>query len=56
VIEWQSASKGLSVTVERWVYDAQENLVYRDTFVSEYDARRAAYHYGPGYEPPQETE
>ena len=56
VIEWQSASKGLSVTVERWVYDAQENLLYRDTFVSEYDARRAAYHYGPGYEPPEETE
>jgi vancomycin resistance protein YoaR len=56
VIEWQSASKGLAVTVERWVYNAQGDLVYRDTFVSEYDARRAAYHYGPGYEPPEETE
>ncbi|MGD1993514.1 MAG: VanW family protein [Anaerolineae bacterium] len=56
VIEWQSASKGLSVTVQRWVYDAQEDLIHRDTFVSEYDARRAAYHYGPGYEPPEETD
>jgi len=52
VIEWQSASNGLTATVERRVYDAGGNLLYHDTFVSRYAPRRAAYHYGPGYEPP----
>lgn len=53
VIRWQSAQEGLTATVERWVYDAEGNLLYRDTFVSQYAPRRAAYHYGPGYEPPE---
>jgi vancomycin resistance protein YoaR len=57
VIKWQSAVGGLTATVERWVYDASGDVLHHDTFVSEYEPRRAAYHYGPGYEPPgQETE
>jgi len=54
VIRWQSAVDGLTATVERWVYDAAGDLLYRDTFVSQYAPRRAAYHYGPGYEPPED--
>ena len=54
VIQWQSAVNGLTATVERRVYDAAGNLLYHDTFVSKYAPRRAAYHYGPGYEPPGE--
>ncbi|HHH41567.1 MAG TPA: hypothetical protein ENK56_06135, partial [Chloroflexi bacterium] len=53
VIEWQTAQNGLTATVERWVYDAAGNLLYHDTFVSQYAPRRAAYHYGPGYQPPE---
>ena len=56
VIRWQSAVNGLTATVERQVYDAAGNLLYHDTFVSQYAPRRAAYHYGPGYEPPEEKE
>jgi hypothetical protein len=46
---------GLTATVERKVYDAEGNLIHKDAFVSEYAPRRAAYHYGPGYEPPEEA-
>ncbi len=56
VIRWQSAVNGLTATVERRVYDAAGNLLHHDTFVSQYAPRRAAYHYGPGYEPPEEEE
>ncbi len=56
VIKWQSAVGGLTATVERWVYDESGDVLHHDTFVSEYEPRRAAYHYGPGYEPPEETE
>lgn len=52
VVEWQTAQNGLTATVERWVYDAAGNLLYHDRFVSKYTPRRAAYHYGPGYQPP----
>jgi vancomycin resistance protein YoaR len=54
VIRWQSAVDGLTATVERRVYDAAGDVLYHDTIVSEYAPRRAAYHYGPGYEPPEE--
>jgi len=54
VIRWQSAVDGLTAIVKRRVYDADGDLLYDDTFVSEYAPRRAAYHYGPGYEPPEE--
>ncbi len=54
VIKWQSPVDGLTATVERWVYDASGDVLHHDTFVSEYEPRRAAYHYGPGYEPPEE--
>jgi vancomycin resistance protein YoaR len=54
VIRWQSAVDGLTATVERRVYDAAGGVLYHDTFVSEYAPRRAAYHYGPGYEPLEE--
>jgi vancomycin resistance protein YoaR len=54
VIRWQSAIDGLTATIERWVYDAADGVLYHDTFVSKYAPRRAAYHYGPGYEPPVE--
>lgn len=53
VVEWQTAQKGFTAKVERWVYDAAGNLLYHDVFVSKYAPRRAAYHYGPGYQPPQ---
>jgi vancomycin resistance protein YoaR len=54
VIKWQSAVGGLTATVERRVYAAEGNLLYHNIFVSKYAPRRAAYHYGPGYEPPEE--
>jgi vancomycin resistance protein YoaR len=54
VIRWQSAVDGLTATVERRVYNAAGDLLYHDTFVSQYAPRRAAYHYGPGYEPPED--
>jgi vancomycin resistance protein YoaR len=54
VVQWQSAVSGLTATVERRVYDAAGNLLYDDAFVSQYAPRRAAYRYGPGYEPPEE--
>jgi vancomycin resistance protein YoaR len=52
VIRWQSAVDGLTATIERRVYDAGGALKAHDTFVSTYDPRRAAYHHGPGYQPP----
>jgi vancomycin resistance protein YoaR len=54
VKRWQSAVGGLTATIERMVYDKDGNLLRHDTFVSKYAPRRAAYHYGPGYEPPEE--
>jgi vancomycin resistance protein YoaR len=56
VSQWQSAVKGLTATVGRLVYDAQGGLLYNNAFVSEYASRSAAYHYGPGYEPPEQEE
>jgi hypothetical protein len=53
VKKWQSEVGGLTATIERMVYDREENLIRHDTFVSKYAPRRAAYHYGPGYEPPE---
>jgi vancomycin resistance protein YoaR len=52
VTKWQSAVGGLTATIERWVYDAGGDVLHHDTFVSKYEPRRAAYHYGPGYQPP----
>jgi vancomycin resistance protein YoaR len=54
VIQWQSAVNGLTATVGRRVLDAEGGLLYDDVFVSKYGARRASYHYGPGYQPPPE--
>ncbi len=54
VIEWQTAQGGLTATFERWVYDANDNLLWHNTYVSRYAPRRAAYRYGPGYTPPVE--
>lgn len=56
VIKWQSEVGGLTATIERRVYDAAGNLISHDTFVSKYAPRRAAYHYGPGYTPPESAE
>jgi vancomycin resistance protein YoaR len=56
VKRWQSAVGGLTATVERYVYDVQGNVIYHNTFVSRYAPRREAYHYGPGYEPPEEPD
>lgn len=56
VIRWQSAVNGLTATIRRRVYDAAGNLLYDDLFISKYEPRRAAYHYGPGYEPPVNEE
>jgi len=53
VVKWQSAVDGLTATIERRVYDSSGDMLYHDTFVSEYEPRRAAYHYGLGYEPPE---
>ncbi len=54
VIKWQSAVSGLTATIVRRVYDGAGGLLYNDVIVSKYAPRRAAYHYGPGYEPPEE--
>ncbi len=54
VIKWQSAVDGLTATIVRRVRDAAGGLIYDDVIVSKYAPRRAAYHYGPGYEPPEE--
>ena len=53
VTKWQSAVGGLTATIERFVYDGSGEVLHHDTFVSEYEPRRAAYHYGPGYEAPE---
>jgi len=52
VTKWQSAVDGLTATIERTVFDASGEVLHEDTFVSEYEPRRAAFHYGPGYKPP----
>jgi vancomycin resistance protein YoaR len=52
VIKWQSEVGGLTATIERWIYDESGEVLHHDTFVSEYAPRPAAYHYGPGYQPP----
>lgn len=39
---------------QRRVYDAEGSVIRHDTFVSKYAPRRALYHYGPGYELPEE--
>lgn len=54
VKQWQTAVNGLTATVVRRVYDAAGHLLYKDTFVSKYAPRRAAYRYGPGYTPPEQ--
>jgi vancomycin resistance protein YoaR len=56
VTKWQSAVDGLTATIERTVYEENGELLYEDTFTSKFEPRRAAYHYGPGYEPPEETD
>jgi len=56
VTKWQSAVDGLTAIIERQVRDANGQLKYEDTFVSKFEPRRAAYHYGPGYKPPTETD
>ncbi|MCP4540963.1 MAG: hypothetical protein GY832_27830 [Chloroflexi bacterium] len=56
VIKWQSAVNGMTATIGRRVLDAEGNQVYSDSFVSTYSSRRAAYHHGPGYVPPQDGE
>jgi len=55
VKQWQTAVNGLTATIVRRVYNAAGNLLYKDTFVSRYAPRRAVYHYGPGYVPPEEV-
>ncbi len=56
VVRWQSATAGLTATIQRRVLDADGNVIYDDVFVSKYAARRAAYHHGPDYEPPASGE
>lgn len=56
VTRWQSAVDGLTARIERQVRDANGHLKYEDTFVSKFEPRRAAYHYGPGYQPPTQTD
>jgi vancomycin resistance protein YoaR len=56
VIKWQSAVDGLTAIVSRRVLNAAGKLIIDDSFVSRYDPRRAAYHYGPGYVPSGEED
>jgi vancomycin resistance protein YoaR len=51
VKRWQSAVDGLTAVVYRKVLDADGNPLFSDSFVSQYDARRAVYRHGPGYVP-----
>ena len=53
VTKWQSSVGGLTATIERTIYDRSGEVLDRDTFVSKYEPRRAAYHYGPGYQAPE---
>lgn len=53
VTKWQSSVDGLTATIERTVYDGSGEILHEDTFVSKYEPRRTAYHYGPGYQPPE---
>lgn len=53
VREWQSAVDGLTATIRRRVYDADGKTIYNETIVNRFAPRRAAYRYGPGYEPPE---
>lgn len=56
VTKWQSAVDGLTAIIERQVREVNGQLKYEDTFVSKFEPRRAAYHYGPGYQPPTQTD
>jgi vancomycin resistance protein YoaR len=56
VTRWQSAVNGLTATVVRKVYAEDGSPILNDTFVSRYAPRRASYRYGPGYEPPVESD
>lgn len=56
VSRWQSEVDGLTATIHRRIYDVEGELLSEETFVSKFEPRRAVYHYGPGYEPPQQTD
>jgi vancomycin resistance protein YoaR len=55
VTRWQSAVDGLTAKIQRTVVAAGGDILFENTFVSPYAPRRAAYRYGPGYEPPPDA-
>ena len=52
----ETAHNGLRATLGRVVHDADGNVMYRDTFVSDFVPWPARYLYGPGYDPPADAE
>lgn len=52
----EKAHDGLHATLGRVVYDAEGNVMYRDTFVSDFVPWPARYLYGPGFDPPADAE
>jgi vancomycin resistance protein YoaR len=51
----ESAHNGLSATLGRIVRDGEGNVMYEDTFVSNFVPWPARYLYGPGYTPPADA-
>lgn len=52
----ERARDGVRATLGRVVYDAEGNVMYRDSFVSNFVPWPARYLYGPGFDPPADAE
>jgi hypothetical protein len=56
VVQDERPINGLKATLGRIVRDAEGNVLYDDTFVSNFVPWPARYRYGPGYIPPDNAE
>ncbi|MGC9396346.1 MAG: VanW family protein [Anaerolineae bacterium] len=56
VVRDERPINGLKATLRRIVRDAEGNVLYDDTFVSNFVPWPARYRYGPGYIPPDDAE
>jgi vancomycin resistance protein YoaR len=56
VTQIERAHSGLNAVLGRKVYDAEDNVLYEDQFVSNFIPWPARYKYGPSYIPPDNAE
>ncbi|MBN1873467.1 MAG: VanW family protein [Anaerolineae bacterium] len=52
----ENAHNGLNATLKRVVKDANDNILYQDTFVSNFVPWSARYRFGPDFVPPTDAE